>query len=123
VKPFALTGDVTGSTSSDLSGGVTVASTLADSGVTPGTYTKATVDGKGRVINGGMLAEADIPSLTLAKISDAGTAAALNAGSGAGNVPVLDATGKLPGSMISGGSGGPGGNGGPGSELDRVHVT
>lgn len=49
-KSVALTGDVTGSHSS--TGGWSVATTLANSGVTAGTYTSVTVDAKGRVTAG-----------------------------------------------------------------------
>jgi hypothetical protein len=43
---------------------------------------------------------ADIPALTLAKISDAGTAASKNTGTTSGTVPLLDSNGKLPESVI-----------------------
>lgn len=49
-----LTGDVTGT------GTGTVATTLANSGVTAGTYTKVTVDAKGRVTVGASLASGDV---------------------------------------------------------------
>lgn len=42
----------------------TVALTLANSGVTAGTYTKVTVDAKGRVTTGALLASADLPTYT-----------------------------------------------------------
>lgn len=42
----------------------------------------------------------DIPSLTLSKILDAGTAAAKDAGNAAGEVPVLNSEGKLDTSVI-----------------------
>lgn len=48
----------------------------------------------------GSLVATDIPTLTLSKISDAGTAAACNTGTGSGNVPVLDAGGKLNTSVL-----------------------
>jgi phage-related tail fiber protein len=38
---------------------------LANSGVTPGTYTKVTVDAKGRVTSGTTLLTSDLPSGTL----------------------------------------------------------
>ncbi|OMF37428.1 hypothetical protein BK133_05070 [Paenibacillus sp. FSL H8-0548] len=41
------------------------------------------------------LAATDIPTLALAKISDAGTAASKNTGTASGNIPILDANGKL----------------------------
>lgn len=68
---------------------------LNTSGATAGTYTKVTVTNKGVVTTGANLAASDIPTLTLAKISDAGTAAAKNTGTSSGNVPVLDSNGKL----------------------------
>jgi hypothetical protein len=43
----------------------------------------------------GALTSADIPTLALSKISDAGTAASRDIGTSAGNVPVLDSNGKL----------------------------
>lgn len=72
-KSFALTGNVTGTTTSDLSGGVSIATTIADgavatakiadgavttaklstTGIAAGTYTALTVDNKGRATAGG----------------------------------------------------------------------
>jgi len=46
--------------------------TLVDSGVTPGTYTKLVVDGKGRATEGGSLSVADIPVID---VSHGGTGA------------------------------------------------
>lgn len=63
-QTITLTGDVTGS------GTGSFAATLANSGVTAGTYTKVTVDAKGRVTVGATLVEADVPTLTAAKISN-----------------------------------------------------
>ena len=68
--------------------------------VTAGTACKITFNAKGLVTGVESLAASDIPTLTLAKISDAGTAAALNTGTSSGNVPVLDANGKLDTSVI-----------------------
>ena len=62
---------------------------------TPGTYAKVTTDAQGRVINGAALAASDIPALSLSKISDAGSAASKNTGTASGNIPVLDANGKI----------------------------
>ena len=66
-KSFALTGNVTGSTTSDLSGNVSIATTIADgavttaklsaTGITAGTYTALTVDNKGRATAGGTAIE------------------------------------------------------------------
>lgn len=71
-KSDALTvsGDATGS-GTHAAG---VAITLANSGVTAGSYGKVTVDAKGRVTAGTSLADSDIPSLTSAKISNFDTA-------------------------------------------------
>lgn len=46
------------------------------------------------------LTAADIPALTLSKISDAGSAASKDVGTGAGNVPLIGPDGKLVGSII-----------------------
>jgi len=68
---LTFTGDVTGSGST----GSSTALTLANSGVTAGTYTKVTVDAKGRVTTGATLASADLPtytgSLTSAQVTGA----------------------------------------------------
>jgi phage-related tail fiber protein len=61
---ITVSGDATGS------GATSIALTLANSGVTAGTYPKVTVDAKGRVTAGASLASTDIPTLTAAKISD-----------------------------------------------------
>jgi hypothetical protein len=53
---IAVTGDATGS------GTTAIALTLANSGVTAGTYEKVTVDAKGRVTSGGDLVATDIMS-------------------------------------------------------------
>lgn len=68
---------------------------------TAGTYFKVTTDSKGRITSGvTSLAVSDIPTLTLSKISDAGTAASKNTGIASGNVPILDAGGKLDTSIL-----------------------
>lgn len=66
-KTFSLTGNVTGSYESDLSGNVSIATTIADgavttaklsnSGIAAGTYTALTVDAKGRATAGGTATE------------------------------------------------------------------
>ncbi|MFW9602456.1 MAG: collagen-like protein [Prevotella sp.] len=48
-RTLSLTGDVTGSSSIDGSANANITMTLANSGVTAGTYSNVTVDGKGRV--------------------------------------------------------------------------
>ena len=57
-QTITVSGDATGS------GATSVALTLANSGVTTGTYTKVTVDAKGRVTTGASLASADLPTYT-----------------------------------------------------------
>ncbi len=99
-RTIALSGDVTGSGSFDGSANVTLAGTLASSGVTAGTYAKVTVDIKGRVTAGTTLSAGDIPSLPSSKITGLGTAASVNTGTAAGNVPVLDTAGKLSSALL-----------------------
>jgi hypothetical protein len=72
----------------------------ADTGITAGTYTKLTVNSKGKATTGTTLVASDIPTLTLAKISDAGTVASKNTGTSSGNIPVLDANGKIDTSVL-----------------------
>lgn len=57
---LTFTGDVTGSGST----GSSTTLTLANSGVAAGTYTKVTVDAKGRVTTGASLASGDLPTYT-----------------------------------------------------------
>lgn len=57
-QSISVTGDVTGT------GSTAIALTLANSGVTVGTYTKVTVDAKGRVTVGASLASSDLPAYT-----------------------------------------------------------
>ena len=57
-QTITLSGDATGS------GATSIAVTLANSGVTAGTYTKVTVDAKGRVTVGASLASGDLPTYT-----------------------------------------------------------
>lgn len=61
-RTISITGDATWSTTFDGSANVTAALTLANSGVTAGTYTKLTVDSKGRVTSGTALTSADVTS-------------------------------------------------------------
>lgn len=64
-RSIALKGDATGSTNFDGSTNVEIAVALANSGVAAGTYTKVTVDAKGRVTTGSTLAKADLPTITI----------------------------------------------------------
>lgn len=59
--------------------GTPLAPTILPNIGTAGTYTKVTTDAKGRIISGTTLSASDIPTLTLSKISDAGTIASQNA--------------------------------------------
>ena len=96
-KTFALTGDVEGTVSSDLASGISVAATLATvltGGATSGLY-KITVDAKGRITAVTNVTAADLPNITLAKVTDAGTAAALDTGITAGNAVVVEQNGLI----------------------------
>ena len=60
-RAIALTGDVTGTSAAfDGSAALSFAATLANSGVTAGTYSKVTVDAKGRVTTGASIGSADV---------------------------------------------------------------
>jgi hypothetical protein len=67
-QTITLTGDVTGS------GTGSFATTLSNSGVTAGTYTKVTVDAKGRVTTGSTLLASDVPTLNQSTTGNAATA-------------------------------------------------
>lgn len=68
-RSFSMTGDGTWTVSANGSGNVTAAMTLANSGVAVGSYTKVTVDAKGRVTAGVAQSAADIPALDWSKIT------------------------------------------------------
>jgi len=68
-RAIALTGDATGEGQFDGSAALSIALALSKTGVAGGTYTKVTVDDKGRVKAAGNLAAADIPALDAAKIT------------------------------------------------------
>ena len=100
-RTFSISGDASApAVSFDGSGNVAFALTLANSGVTAGTYTKLTVDAKGRVTAGAAIAVADLPSIPSTKITGLGTAAKLDTGTTAGKVVVVGADGKLPDGLI-----------------------
>lgn len=99
-RSITLSGDVSGSASFDGSAAVAIQANLGNSGVTAGTYTKVTVDAKGRVTTATNLSESDIPNLSTSKITGIGTAATKNVGSAAGNVPMLNESGKLDESIL-----------------------
>jgi hypothetical protein len=100
-RTIAITGDGTGTSGGfDGSANASIILVLANTGVAAGTYTKLTVDAKGRIISAVQLTAADIPNLTLTKITDAGTAASKNTGTAVGNVPIIGANGKLDDSIM-----------------------
>ncbi|MBQ1784630.1 MAG: hypothetical protein II007_13370 [Gammaproteobacteria bacterium] len=68
-RTIAMTGDGSWSVSFNGAGNVTATMTLANSGVTAGTYGKVTVDAKGRVTAGSALAASDIPALDASKVT------------------------------------------------------
>lgn len=99
-RTIAATGDATATAQSfDGSANVSLALVLANV-VTAGTGCKITVDAKGRVTAIAALSASDIPTLNLAKISDAGTAAAKNVGTAVGNVVMVNASGKIDDTLI-----------------------
>jgi hypothetical protein len=76
-RTIALTGDVTYTSGAfNGSANVTGVATLANSGVTAGTYTKVTVDAKGRVTTGASIVAADIPTLNQNTTGSAATSTA-----------------------------------------------
>ncbi len=99
-RVISISGDGTGSANFDGSANASITLVLANTGVGAGTYTKVTVDAKGRITSATNLTANDIPTLALSKISDAGTAASKNTGTASGNVPILDANGKLDSSIL-----------------------
>lgn len=103
-RNFSITGDDATAAAIPFDGTANVALELilAASGIVAGTYTKVTFDSKGRATYGDTLEATDIPALTLSKITDAGTSASHDVGTSAGNVPVLDSTGKLNNSVLPG---------------------
>lgn len=74
-RTVALTGGANGSATFDGSNNISIATTLT-------------------------IAEKDVPTLPLSKIRDVGTAASRNVGTTAGQVPILDASGKLNTSIL-----------------------
>lgn len=62
-RNISITGDGTGSAAFDGSKDVTISLALADTAVTAGTYTKVTVDSKGRVTKGENIAISDVTGL------------------------------------------------------------
>lgn len=99
-RTISITGDASGSTLFDGTASKSITLVLANTGVSAGTYTKVTVDAKGRITSATNLSASDIPTLALNKISDAGTAASKNTGTTAGTIPVIGSDGKLDASIM-----------------------
>jgi hypothetical protein len=111
-RSIAISGGATGTaTNFDGSAAITIPVTALDvSKATAGTLPVAR-GGTGVVTITGVVkgngtgaftaaTAADIPNLTLSKITDAGTAASKNTGTASGNVPILDSGGKLAAEVI-----------------------
>lgn len=94
-RAISLAGDVTGVTTFDGSADATITAILVNTGANTGTFTKVTVNEKGLITKTELLTPDDIPALTLAKITDAGTAAARNVGVDVGNLVEVGANGKI----------------------------
>lgn len=101
-REFSISGDGAAQpVAFDGTGNVSLVLSLAAvSGLTAGTYTKITVDTKGRVTAGTAIEVTDLPSIPNSKITGLGTAAVKNAGNAAGNVPLIGADGKLDSSVM-----------------------
>lgn len=91
---ISIGGDVTGSTTTKGTGTASITVAMATQNVTANTdYTKVKVNDKGIVTFG-------TDKIELTDINNIGSAASLNGGTGAGNVPILDSDGKLVASVI-----------------------
>ena len=101
-RAFSVTGDAEApAVQFDGTQNVQLQLTLAAiSGLQAGTYTKVTVDGKGRVTTGATLTIEDLPSIPSSKVTGLGTAATANTGTTQGTVPVVQADGKLLASLL-----------------------
>lgn len=87
-QTITVSGDASGS------GATSIALTLANSGVSVGTYTKVTVDAKGRVTTGASLASGDLPTYT-------GTITSSQITTGLGYTPFSNAGGTVSGAISS----------------------
>lgn len=95
-RTISLAGDVTGSVPFDGTDNVSIKSTLKNSGVAAGTYSKVTVDAKGIVTAGENLTQNDITGkIDVSKIDGLGNVATLNTGTSAGNVVIVGGDGKV----------------------------
>ncbi len=61
-RTISLSGDVSGSVSFDGSANAAISTALSNTGVAAGTYTKLTVDSKGRATAGTNLSASDLPT-------------------------------------------------------------
>lgn len=101
-RSFSVRGDGTAA-AVPFDGTADVAMTfqLADmGGLSAGTYTKLTVDKKGRVTAGAGLETADLPAVPAGKITGLGTAAGLDVGTSAGKVVVVGEDGVIPEGLL-----------------------
>lgn len=94
-RAISLSGDVTGATTFDGSEDAAITVVLKNTGANEGTFTKVTVNEKGLITKTELLTPEDIPELTLAKITDAGTAANRDVGTAEGNLVAVGADGKI----------------------------
>ncbi len=94
-RSISLLGDATGVTDFDGSEDVAITVVLKNTGASEGTFTKVTVNEKGLITKTELLTQEDIPELTLAKISDAGTAAKRDVGTEEGNLVEVGVDGKI----------------------------
>lgn len=101
-RAFSVTGDATApAVNFDGTGNVTLNLSLATiSGLKAGTYTKVTVDEKGRVTGATAITVSDLPSIPNTKITGLGTASTKNTGTSAGNVVTVGSDGKIAESLI-----------------------
>lgn len=101
-REFSISGDGSAQpVSFDGTGNVELILSLATMpGLTAGTYTKLTVDGKGRITGAANIEVADLPSIPASKITGLGTAAGQNTGKASGNVVVVESNGRIADSLI-----------------------
>lgn len=101
-RQFSASGDASApAVQFDGTQNVELVLTLANiAALMPGTYTKVTVDAKGRVTAGQTIEVSDLPSIPNNKITGLGTAAVANTGTAQGNVPVVQADGRLLASLM-----------------------
>lgn len=102
-RSFSINGDASApAVNFDGTENVQLQLTLANiASLSAGTYCKVTVNAKGQVTAGTTLEISDLPdSIPTSKISGLGTASAANTGTASGNVPVVQADGKLLASLL-----------------------